>query len=323
MLALLRSHIHGDEDQFLSIAMEIAALEAKKGHFRLANNVKILIDAARERGGIPALRGAPVLQMQPKGELSAILSVRYPEERLSSMVLPEDTFLRLKRVLLEQKQQQRIRSHGLHPRRKILLVGPPGSGKTFTAAALAGELELPLFTIVLEALITKFLGETAAKLKLIFDSMLSMRGVYFFDEFDAIGARRNSSNDVGEIRRVLNSFLQFLEKDASLGLIVAATNHPELLDTALFRRFDDVIQYSLPNEKVAKEIFKTKLVSFETGDVNWEETVEQALNLSQAEISRAAEEAAKAAVLQNSRKVTSEMLSNAIEERKMSVTRQS
>ena len=95
-----------------------------------------------------------------------------------------------------------------------------------TAGALAGELHLPLFTIVLDGLITKFMGETAAKLRLVFDAMQATRGVYFFDEFDAIGARRSERQDVGEIRRVLNSFLQFLEQDGSHGLIVAATNHP-------------------------------------------------------------------------------------------------
>ena len=116
-----------------------------------------------------------------------------------------------------------------------------------SASALAGELHLPLFTIVLDGLITKFMGETAAKLRLIFEAISQTRGVYLFDEFDALGSERASGNDVGEIRRVLNSFLQFLEQDQSDSLIVAATNHPKLLDRALFRRFDDVIEFALPD----------------------------------------------------------------------------
>ena len=100
---------------------------------------------------------------------------------------------------------------------------------------------MPLFTVLIDGLITKFMGETAAKLRLVFSAMEETRGVYLFDEFDAIGARRGERNDVGEIRRVLNSFLQFLEQDESGSLIIAATNHPELLDSALHRRFDDVI----------------------------------------------------------------------------------
>ena len=133
---------------------------------------------------------------------------------------------RLERVLFEQRQQEHLRGHGLQPRRKLLLIGPPGTGKTMTASALAGELKLPLLTVVLDGLITKFMGETAAKLRLVFEAMTATRGVYFFDEFDAIGARRVERQDVGEIRRVLNSFLQFLEQDESQGLIIAATNHP-------------------------------------------------------------------------------------------------
>src|SRR5208337_5606310 len=130
--------------------------------------------------------------------------------------------------------------------------------KTMSASALAGEFGLPLFEIRLEGLITKFMGETAAKLRLVFDAIAETRGVYFFDEFDAIGAKRTERNDVGEIRRVLNSFLQFLEQDESDSLIIAATNHPELLDPALHRRFDDVIEYALPDPDVARRILKNR-----------------------------------------------------------------
>src|SRR5690606_593095 len=108
-----------------------------------------------------------------------------------------------------------------------------------------------------------------AKLRLIFDAMDQTRGVYLFDEFDAIGSRRSASNDVGEIRRVLNSFLQFLEKDESTSLVIAATNHPELLDPALFRRFDDVIEYDLPGAEVALGILQDRLAMFDTSAVNW------------------------------------------------------
>lgn len=162
------------------------------------------------------------------------------------MVLPKETEMRLGRVILEHRKRNELFLYQLLPRRKLLLIGPPGIGKSMTAQALAGDLHLSLFTVTLEGVISKYMGETAAKLRLIFDAADAMPGVYFFDEFDAIGAKRTSVNDVGEIRRVLNSFLQFLENDKSESLIVAATNHPNLLDPALFRRFDDVIEYSLP-----------------------------------------------------------------------------
>ena len=199
---------------------------------------------------------AQVPLAQPKGELSAFLAARYSDIRLSSMVLTSELHDRLVRVLKEQRQQDRLRARALTPRRKLLLVGPPGSGKTMTAEAIAGELKLPLFTVLYDGLFGKLLGETAARLRLVFDAISLQRGVYFFDEFDAIGTQRSGPNDVGEIRRVLNSFLQFLENDDGPSLIIAATNHPELLDKALARRFDDVIVYALPNAEVARAYWR-------------------------------------------------------------------
>ena len=189
----------------------------------------------------------------PKEELEALGETRavsythlsYPQSRLSDMVLDQSIEDSLNRIIKEQRFFGKIKQHGLSPRRKLLLVGPPGTGKTMTASALAGELGVPLFSVRLDSLITKFMGETAAKLRQIFDAISNVRGIYFFDEFDAIGSQRGQANDVGEIRRVLNSFLQMLEHDNSNSVIIAATNHPEALDYALFRRFDDMIQFGL------------------------------------------------------------------------------
>ncbi|WP_374765209.1 AAA family ATPase [Yunchengibacter salinarum] len=316
LIALLRSHIDGDNEQFLSVAMQVAAHEARQGHGNLAKQLRDLVDEARSLKESRASR--PVPFAQPKGELAALISASYSDTRLASMVLPTALEERLKRIVTEQRQHHRLIKHGLHPRRKILLIGSPGSGKTMTAAALAGELTLPLFTVVFDSLITRFMGETATKLRLVFDAMLETRGVYFFDEFDAIGSRRAERNDVGEIRRVLNSFLQFLENDDSDSLIIAATNHPELLDPALFRRFDDVVYYELPGTSVVEGILKARLSGFDTKGMRWKQAVEAASGLSQAEISRAADEAAKRAILDDRTRVTRDDLLGAIAERKAS-----
>jgi SpoVK/Ycf46/Vps4 family AAA+-type ATPase len=318
ILTLLKSHIAGDEDRFLATAMQLAAHEARQGHGKLAQELKELVDAAKAKEPAMQRPGGPVPLVQPKGELAGLLSARYPETRLPDMILPDTIRARLERVLNEQRQQQGLRGHGLHPRRKLLLIGPPGSGKTMTAGALAGELHLPLFTIVLDGLITKFMGETAAKLRLVFDAMQATRGVYLFDEFDAIGARRGERHDVGEIRRVLNSFLQFLEQDESYGLIVAATNHPELLDKALFRRFDDVIEYAVPDTALVEALLRARLDRFDTRGLAWRDAAEQASGLSQAEIVRAADDAAKSILLRNAKRITSEALIEALTERRRS-----
>ena len=316
MIALLKSHLEGDDKEFLSVAMQAAAHEARLGHVAVAQQLRDLIDESKRRSSAVGSRSGQLVVLEPRGELASLLSVQTPAIRFSDMALPETLAERLKRVLLEQRQQKRLREHSLSPRRKLLFLGPPGAGKTMTASALAGELHLPLFTIMLEGLITKFMGETAAKLRLVFEAIRQTQGVYLFDEFDALGTHRGQSNDVGEIRRVLNSFLQLLEKDTSQSLIVAATNHPELLDRALFRRFDDVIEYKLPDSKLAEEILRRKLAMFQTTDIDWTRILPEAEGLSQAELVRASEEAAKKAVLGGSTRITSEGLIAAVQERK-------
>jgi SpoVK/Ycf46/Vps4 family AAA+-type ATPase len=185
-----------------------------------------------------------------------------------------------------------------------------------TSAALAGELGIPLFSIQLDTLITKFMGETAAKLRLVFEAVRSTRGVYFFDEFDALGGARNAKNDVGEIRRVLNSFLQFLEQDESNSLVLAATNHVELLDRALFRRFDAVLKYSLPTATIAGQVMKARLALLDNSSIDWGLAVRASDGLSHADITAAAEQAAKNAILENSTTVRGAELVLALEERR-------
>ncbi|MDQ6971401.1 MAG: ATP-binding protein, partial [Mariprofundaceae bacterium] len=236
--SLLRSHIEGDDEQFYSVAMQMAAHEAKLGHGNLAKDLRILIDKAKSLASRTVV-GSPVPLARPTGELSGLLTVSYPKLRLKDMVMSKNIDDRLQRLIKEHSQIQKLRAHSLSPRKKLLLVGPPGTGKTLSASVLAGELGLPLFVVRLDSLMVKLMGETAAKLRMIFDAIEKTRGVYLFDEFDSIGSQRGLGNDVGEIRRVLNSFLQMIEQDNSDSLLIAATNHPELLDRALFRRFDD------------------------------------------------------------------------------------
>jgi SpoVK/Ycf46/Vps4 family AAA+-type ATPase len=231
------------------------------------------------------------------------------------MVLDESLAGQLQRVIREQRHAARILAHGLTPRRKLLLVGPPGTGKTLSAAVLAGELGLPLCQVRLDGLITKYMGETAAKLRQIFEATDQTRGVYFFDEFDAIGSQRGLANDVGEIRRVLNSFLQMIEQDSSHSLIVAATNHPEILDHALFRRFDDVLHYELPDVTQVAELLKVRLARYAAKVISWKRLAETAIGLSYAEVTRATEEVLKEALIHQRERVTEADIRHMLAER--------
>jgi SpoVK/Ycf46/Vps4 family AAA+-type ATPase len=200
--ALVKSYADGDDNRFYTYAMQIAAHEARAGHGKLAKELREIIDAAKQKKEKITLSQKTLPIVRPKGELSKLLSASYPKIRLSEMILDNEVSERLNRIIKEQRQIEILQSHGLTPRRKFLLLGPPGTGKTMTAAALAGELHLPLFVIRLDGVITKFMGETSAKLRLVFDAIKQHKGVYLFDEFDSIGTMRALINDVGEIRRI-------------------------------------------------------------------------------------------------------------------------
>ena len=231
-------------------------------------------------------------------------------------MLAPSTLKVLERVVREHKTVRDIRAHGLAPRKKLLLVGPPGTGKTMTASAIAGELALPLFTVRLDRLITRYMGETAAKLRLVFDAIAQTRAVYLFDEFDSIGSERGLSNDVGEIRRVVNSFLQMVEHDLSDSVIIAATNHPKILDRALFRRFDDIIRYHLPTIDEIKSVLKSRIGDIRSAArLQWGKLGLRAKGLSYADITRAAEDALKHALIER-RPLTKSDISNALAERR-------
>ena len=313
--ALLKSHVTGDDEKFITIAMQVAAHEARQGHNKLAEELKQLIDQAKSK----KKNAANVLSLvQPKKELEGILEASFPKLHLADLTFSEKQTDTFKRIIKEYKQQDKLRSHNLEPRRKILLYGPPGTGKTATASALANELKLPLFTIRLDGLITKFMGETASKLRLVFDAIRTTRGLYFFDEFDAIGSDRMSPNDVGEIRRVLNSFLQFLEHDESDSFIVAATNYKNLLDPALFRRFDDVLNYELPSQNQVKTLVRNKLSHFNlsVSENEWEQIEKISDGLSHAEITRACDDAAKWMVLEGKESLSFQNIADMLEDRK-------
>jgi len=319
--ALVKSHADGDDPQFYSVAIQIAAKAARAGQSKFAQELRDLVDELRKRGSAQQRVASIVPVAQPRGELSSLLTVTYPDVRFADFVLSAELAERLRHVLLEQRQRDTLARHGLRPARRLLLLGPPGTGKTSTARVIAGELGLPLFAIRLDAIITKYMGETAAKLRLIFDALVETRGVYLFDEVDALAGDRATPNDVGEIRRVLNSFLQFLEEDASESLIIAATNHPQLLDNALFRRFDTVMEFTLPDDDGVRAVIRNRLATFQIGNLGWARIAAAARGLSHAEIATAAESAAKRTVLAGRSRILTNDLVTAIEERQRTSNR--
>lgn len=311
--ALIKSHASGDDERFYAVALQLAAKEARSGHAAYAHSLKELVNAGRGRVD----RSGVVPVAIPRGDLASLLTASYPDVRLADLAAGPALRDVLKRVIAEQTNRDKLQASGFHPVRRLLLVGPTGTGKTMSASVLAGELSLPLFNVRLDGLITKFMGETAAKLRVIFDAMAATRGVYLFDEVDALAGARESGNDVGEIRRVLNSFLQFLEQDESESILVATSNLPDHLDRALFRRFDTTVYYELPTVAIAKTVIRNRLAALDLSDVQWREVGSATKGLNHADISVAAELAAKDAILSGSTRVSTEQLLVALRSRKL------
>ncbi len=279
ILALLRSRAEGDDNAFFSIALQVAAAEARQGRRDLAQEIRAEIDKARattSRGASVAIPFA-----YPRGSLEGLLEMRDPRYKLKDVVLNERLLARFQDILRQQRKRDWLREHGKVPNRRILFVGPPGSGKTMSAEAVAGELHLPLFIIRLEGMITRYMGETAAKLRLIFDETAKRRGVYLFDEFDAVGGQRTATNDVAEMRRVLNSFLQFMEEGNSTdSVIICSTNHPSLLDRALLRRYDQVLEFDAPTSAQIKQLISANIGPMKVTKPLWKKIIQAAEGLS-------------------------------------------
>lgn len=304
--SLIKSHFNDTNDSFATIALQIAASEAKAGHRNLANEIRKLVDGAK----VTRYRNAVV-----NPDLRGLFLEKLPMETLSDLICSEDVRHRIERILLEFTNRDKLFRNNLENRRKFLFAGHAGTGKTMTASIIANELHLPLYVVLTEKLVTKYMGETSARLRQIFDFIEMQPAVYLFDEFDAIGGQRGKENEVGEMRRVLNSFLQFIERDRSESLIIAATNDLDILDNALFRRFDDVISYDLPDDCEILQLLKQKTDGLISED-KLIQLVKQMEGLSHAEITRACLDAIKESVL-TGEKLNVVQISAAVCERQM------
>ena len=314
LIGLIKSHAEGDSDRFFDLAMQLSAAEEQKGHKRLAEQLRQWAEAGQTA---PSARiPSPTPIAAPRGDLAQFLAASYPSQRLNDVILSGSVEAELAQVVIEMRRREKLEERGLKPRRRILLSGPPGTGKTLSAHGLAGELQFPLFTVMLHGLITKFMGETAQKLRMVFDAVKSTRGVYLFDEIDAIAAARGDGNDVGEARRVLNSFLQFLDEDPGPSIVVATTNLPDILDRAVLRRFDLVLTYEMPNSEAIRQALERRLIGFSVSRLAWPKITDFAAGLSTADVVAAAEDAARRAVLADHRAIATGDLIGAIERRR-------
>jgi len=165
----------------------------------------------------------------------------------------------LEELLEEHRRGDVLRSYGMKPSSKVIFYGPPGCGKTLAAEIIAFELDMPLAVVRLDALVSSFLGETAANLRKVFEFISGHPMVVLFDEFDAIGKKRTDTSEHGELRRVVNAMLQMMDAYQGKSLIIAATNHEQILDNAIWRRFDETIEFPVPGSDQVQQLLKLKL----------------------------------------------------------------
>ncbi len=306
LLTLLKAHYDGDDERLKTVALQIAAHEAKIGHTVFAQSLK---DIVMKQSALSTIN-----RIKPVD--NSLILRRTSKNRKSDLIVSEKLSKQIDNIILEFSQRSKLNKSGYFNRRKILLEGLPGTGKTLTASIFATELRLPLFLVQTDKLISKYMGETGAKLRQIFDAISQEVGIYFFDEFDSIGSERTSDNDVKEMHRVLNLFLQFIEQDSSDSIIIAATNSGNLLDQALFRRFDDVLQFDLPTENEIKKLLDLKLNKYASKNLITNEIVDLAIGLCHADVSKACENAIKQAILADKKQISQEVLKEMLAERK-------
>ncbi len=232
---------------------------------------------------------------------SGLLSAPRDLATLDDMVLAPQVRQRLTRVVLEQSRQAALIARGLHPARKLLFSGLPGTGKTMAAGAIARAIQRPMFRVEPHGVFSRWFGESAHRLAKVFEYVRLMPAVYLFDEFDSIGADRaaiGSESDGGEARRVVNALLQFIEDDQSSSVIVAATNHAQMLDSAIFRRFDEVISFDPLTKAELVELVQRKLVGFDVEPLDFDAIYDVNQELGHADLCAALDRARKDQVLE-------------------------
>jgi hypothetical protein len=316
---LIAAHTRGDSAGFIEAARELVANERVKGHDELARDLERLIDQRdatlfSERRALTPLGRRPADDIPRDKERGlALVEVRQPERQLGELVLEADLLTKLDRVVTENVRGEILRMHGLRPISRMLFCGPPGCGKTVTTEAIATTLGLPLVVVRFDAVVSSYLGETAANLRKIFDFIRGKPYVVLFDEFDAIGKSRSSLEEHGELKRVVSSFLQMLDEYSGQSLLVAATNYDGLLDPALWRRFDEVIVFERPQPKAVKEMLVRGFHQIGlSATVRLDALAKRLQGQSHAAIERVIDDALKTTILRDDPDVSKESIYGAI-----------
>lgn len=311
---LVAAGVRQDSVLFQRLVEDLIREEEAIKHHAVADQLRALlattaVDSSLRSPGAALARSIPT---DVHGSASLIRLTK-PRHYREDLILPEQTSAQIDQLLMEWRGRTALARYGLEPKKKILLYGPPGTGKTLTAEVIASTLELPLAHIRFDAVVSSYLGETATNLRRIFDFMREHPVVAFFDEFDFIGKQRDDPHEHGEIKRVVNNFMAMLDEYAGRGLVLAATNHPHLLDAGLWRRFDDTIRYTLPGQSQRADLFEKYTGTFPNREkVEVDRLAHLSDGLSGSDIARVCNDAMRIAIVGTGRPLGTQLIESCI-----------
>lgn len=255
---LIKTGTEGNQEAFKRVSEQLIKEERAKNHHLLANDLERILYGRRSA---PGITNSSLLDRVPrdKDRNLPLLQIKEAVRRMEDVVLSDENASLLNELLQEHHRAEALQSHGLYPADRLLFCGPPGCGKTLTAEVLASELGLPLAIVRIDSVVSSLLGETASNLRQVFDFISTIPMVVLFDEFDALAKERADTAEHGELKRVVNAFLQMLDAYEGKSILVAATNHEQILDAAIWRRFDEVLVFESPNLEQLRRLLTIKL----------------------------------------------------------------
>jgi SpoVK/Ycf46/Vps4 family AAA+-type ATPase len=312
---LFLSHKRGGEDEFRAAALEIVAEEQNKNNRQLARDLLRILDNSTNFNFNGSVREASSLPKDKERD-ALLVEVQRPDVTFDDIILRPQGRAALEGVIEEFRNTELLRTHGLRPKNKLLFVGPPGCGKTLCAKVIANELGLPLLYTRFDAIISSYLGETAANLRKVFNYAAAGHWVVLFDEFDAIGKRRDDENEHGELKRVVNTFLQLVDGFSAPSLVIAATNHEQLLDPALWRRFDEIVSFPSPSVSEIERLVSLKLKNFPKEDLSIKILAQLLKGMSYADVERVCFDAVKACIIQGQEKINRSIFDAAVKQQR-------
>lgn len=317
LIKLFEAYKANDDNAFIQSARILIDEEKNKNHYVLANKLRKILASTPNtvvNKSFSNHLNNHIDLPRDKDNGGNLIEVKYPKKNLDDITLDSSTRNRLENLIYEYNKRNILYGYGFKPKTKVLFCGPPGCGKTLCAEVLANELDLPILYTRFDGLISSYLGETATNIRKVFDYAAKNNWVLFFDEFDAIGKSRTDVDEHGELKRVVNSFLQILDNFNSESFVIAATNHESYIDSALWRRFDEIIFFDKPNKDQREELILNKLRAFKVNSFDVGNMSERMNGLSYADIERICNESIKYCLIHGDIELTNSIFEKYLEE---------